>query len=158
VEIAYIYRAGNRCEVHKLPSSCLGLGVKRLRIEFYDESGCRHTISLDGAITREKVGRILDYAELMAALPSNAGISSSQYPRTKLERIRDLVLHRLRDSVFSSDQVTALYQDLYGERIPLTTVATYLSRLVDRGLLRRSGSSARWHYCLAEPPLNPQLE
>jgi hypothetical protein len=125
--------------------------IKRVRVDFYDDSGSRHTISVEGPITREKIGRILDYAELMGGLASKpAANEPTRYARTKLDRIRDLILHRLNDKTFSSDEVRDLYQEFYGEPIPQTTVATYLSRLVDRGLMRRSGSSSRWRYCLAE--------
>ena len=137
--------------------TCEPLAVKRVRIDFYDDSGCRHTITLQGPVTREKVARVLDYAELMGGLPSHPNSPASpRYGRTKLERLRDLVLHRLRDATFSSDDVRSLYEEFYAEPIPLTTVATYLSRLVDRGLMRRSGSPARWRYCVAnEPPTVP---
>jgi len=127
------------------------MGVKRIRIDFYDDSGCRHTISLQGPVTREKVGRILDYAELMGGLSSRALPSSSRkYPWTKLDRVRDLLLHKLREATFSSDDVRNLYAEFYGETIPVTTVATYLSRFVDRGFLHRSGSPGRWYYCLSD--------
>ncbi len=127
------------------------MAVKRLRIEFYDDSGCRHTVSLDGPMTREKIARILDYAELMGGLsPLSTDRDPTQYARTKLDRVRDLVLHSFRERTFSSDDVRRHYQQLYVESIPLTTVATYLSRFVDRGLLHRSGSPGRWRYSLAE--------
>ena len=127
------------------------LAVKRLRIEFYDDSGCRHTVSLEGPLTREKIARILDYTELMGGVSSQSATQDpSQYARTKLERVRDLVVHRLREATFSSHEVRTLYQQLYAEPIPLTTVATYLSRLVDRGLLYRSGSPGSWRYTLAQ--------
>jgi len=132
------------------------LAVRRLRIDFYDESGCRHTISLEGPLSRDKIARILDYAELMGGLSSRGAANGPlRYASTKLDRVRDLVLHKLRDATFSSDQVRNLYHELYGEPIPLTTVATYLSRLVDRGFMRRSGSSGRWRYSLAEVLPNP---
>jgi hypothetical protein len=135
------------------------MAVKRIRIDFYDDAGCRHTISLQGPVTREKIARILDYAELMGGLPTQSTLSGSpRYARTKLERLRDLILHRLRDKTFSSDEVRSVYQEFYGEPIPLTTVATYLSRLVDRGLMRRSGSSGRWRYCVAESAPNLQTK
>jgi hypothetical protein len=135
------------------------LAVKRIRIDFYDDAGCRHTISLQGPVTREKIGRILDYAELMGGLPSQPNLSRSpRYARTKLDRLRDLILHRLRDTTFSSDEVRSLYEEFYGEQIPLTTVATYLSRLVDRGFMHRSGSSGRWRYSIAESAPNLQTE
>ena len=127
------------------------MGVKRIRIDFYDDSGCRHTISLQGPVTREKIGRILDYTELMGGLSSFASPSSARkYPWTKLDRVRDLVVHRLHEATFSSDDVRNMYAEFYAETIPLTTVATYLSRFVDRGFLRRSGSPDRWHYCLSD--------
>ena len=129
------------------------MGVKRVRIDFYDESGCRHTITLDGPITRDKVARILDYAELMGGLPSHPTLAGSRrYACTKLERLRDLIIQRLAETTFSSDCARDMYEEFYGEPIPLTTVATYLSRMVDRGFIRRSGSPARWLYCLAGVP------
>jgi hypothetical protein len=74
----------------------------------------------------------------------------SQYARTKVDRVRDLVVHSFRESTFSSDDVRKRYQELYAEPVHLTTIATYLSRLVDRGLLHRSGSAGRWRYSLAD--------
>jgi hypothetical protein len=144
---------------HKYPYWCDRLPVKRLRIEFYDDSGCRHTVSLDGPLTREKIARILDYAELMGGLsPQSADRDPTQYARTKLDRVRDLVVHSFRERTFSSDDVRRHYKQLYVESIPLTTVATYLSRLVDRGLLHRSGSAGRWRYSLAERAPSVPLE
>ena len=135
------------------------MAVKRLRIEFYDDSGCRHTVSLEGPLTRDKIARILDYAELMGGLSSlPTPHDPSQYARTKLDRVRDLVIHSLREITFSSDQVRKAYQELYAEPIPPTTVATYLSRLVDRGLLHRSGSPGHWRYSIAEHVPNVRVE
>ena len=135
------------------------LPVKRLRIEFYDDSGCRHTISLEGPLTRDKIARILDYAELMGGLSSPSTTNDpSQYARTKLDRVRDLVVHAFRERTFCSDDVRRHYQQLYVDPIPLTTLATYLSRLVDRGLLHRSGSPGRWRYSLAERAPSARIE
>ena len=135
------------------------MAIKRLRIEFYDDSGCRHTVSLDGPLTREKIARILDYAELMGGVsPLSTDRDPTQYARTKVDRVRDLVVHAFRERTFSSDDVRRHYQQLYVEPIPLTTVSTYLSRLVDRGLLHRTGSSGRWLYSLAERLPNVRVE
>jgi len=135
------------------------LAVKRLRIEFYDDSGCRHTLSLEGPLTREKIARILDYTELMGGLtPASTNHDLPQHARTKLDRVRDLVVHGFRENIFSSHDVRRQYQELYVEPIPLTTVATYLSRFVDRGLLHRSGSPGRWRYSLAERLPNVRVE
>jgi predicted transcriptional regulator len=68
------------------------------------------------------------------------------------------VVHAFRERIFSSDDVRRHYHQLYVEPIPLTTVATYLSRLVDRGLLHRTGSPRRWRYSLAERLPNVRVE
>ncbi len=41
-----------------------------------------------------------------------------------------------------------VYEDLLNEPIGLSTVSTYLSRLVDKGILIRSGSAASRKYKL----------
>lgn len=129
------------------------MAVKRIRIDFYDDAGCRHTISLHGPVTREKIARVLDYAELMGGVSPRSGASGApRYARTKFDRVRDLIVQRFHDITFTSYEVREVYEQFYGEPIPLTTIATYLSRLFDRGLIRRSGSPGRWRYCLAEGP------
>jgi len=39
---------------------------RRFKLEFYDDEGVRHAITIDGQITREKVGKLLDLVEVMA--------------------------------------------------------------------------------------------
>ena len=129
------------------------MAVRRIRIDFYDDAGCRHTISLYGPVTREKIARVLDYAELMGGVSPRSGASGApRYARTKFDRVRDLIVQRFHDVTFTSYQARELYEQFYGEPIPLTTMATYLSRLFDRALIRRSGSPRGWRYCLAEGP------
>ncbi|MBS7649882.1 MAG: hypothetical protein QXL25_02780 [Candidatus Bathyarchaeia archaeon] len=122
--------------------------TRRVKIEFFDKEGIKHTMTIEGHVTREKVGKVLDYIELMGgverALPSGGTLTNSFGNR--FERIRSLILSHLSDRTFLSKDVQQLYKALYGEDVPLSTISTYLSRLVDRGLLSRSGSSFEWRY------------
>src|SRR5216684_466504 len=73
---------------------------RRLKVEFYDSDGVRHSIAIDGPVTKEKVGKILDLVELMSGTPQTSATA-------------------------------------FREKIPLSTVSTYLTRLADRGVLER---------------------
>ena len=109
---------------------------KRLKIEFYDPEGVRHSISVDGPVTREKVGKILDLVELMAGTsqtsPSVLGLS----PR-KFDKLTSMIISKLKDRSFTSGEAKRAFESSFAEKIPLSTVSTYLTRLLDRGVLER---------------------
>ena len=118
---------------------------RKLKIEFYDPDGVRHSITMDGPVSREKVARILDLVEVMsgAPLPSATALGLSG---KKLDRLTSSILSHLRDKPFTSNEAKRTFERTFAEKIPISTVSTYLSRLVDRGLLERRADSAVLHY------------
>lgn len=120
----------------------------KLRFEAEDESGVKMTITLEGAISREKILQILDLVELMGGLSVSSKHSKTFEGSTKLEKIKKLIIERLPVGWFSSRDVQAEYEELYGEPIRLSTVSTYLQRLHNSGFLLRSGSRAMRTYKL----------
>jgi len=127
--------------------------TKRVKIQFTDDRGTKHTVTVEGQITREKVSQLLDYVELMAG---TAGGSSSDrsllsVARNKFDRLTAVVLGRLSGRIFSSKDVQREYETVYNDCPALSTVSTYLSRLVDKGLVTRSGSSNDWRYAVRQP-------
>jgi hypothetical protein len=123
--------------------------ARKVKIEFFDHSGTRHTITVDGAVTKEKIAKILDYVELMGDLPTPVGGGSPKAEK-KFERLRDL-LSEFQGRSFRSEDMKQAYEQRYGENIALSTVCTYLSRFADRGAVLRSGSSAQWLYTIKPP-------
>ena len=127
---------------------------KRVKIQFTDDRGTKHTITVEGQITREKVSQILDYMELMAGTP--AGASSDRTllsaPRNKFDRLKALVLSGFSGRIFSSKDVQREYEAVYGDCPALSTVSTYLSRLVDKGMITRSGSLSELRYAVKQLP------
>jgi hypothetical protein len=122
---------------------------RRIRIEFWDHQGAKHTLTVDGHLSREKVARILDYVELMGASSPDPRLQRVPSVRRKVDRIWDLVVTQFREKAFFiSTDVKALYEQVYGEKISHSTVSTYLGRLKDRGLLDRTGSPGEWRYAL----------
>ena len=124
---------------------------KRIRLEFYDKTGVKHSLAIEGDFTADKVQRLLEYAETVAG--SNPGPSA--FPpgqHTKINRLLDVVNTRFSDRTFDSRELWKAYRDVWGDDFTLGAVSTYLSRLVDRGTLERNGSSAHWVYRLRPTP------
>ena len=133
---------------------------RRLKVEFYDAEGVRHSIAIDGPVTREKIGRILDLVELMGGTnrPSPTSFRLSQ---RKFDKLTSMIISQLKDRTFSSTEVKRTFESCFREKIPLSTVSTYLARLLDRGVLDREEQSDGLVYRvrLEEPtrPLAPGL-
>ena len=123
---------------------------KKIKVEFYDEGGTKHTLSLEGSLNREKVLKVLDYVELMGRLPPGHVHQMAADNTTKFERLQSVATD-FGEGTFTSQDVQQRYSSEYGEAISLSTVSTYLARLVDRGMLQRSGSVAAWSY-VRKPP------
>ena len=128
---------------------------KKIKLEFFDRAGVKHTLSIEGDVSPEKVTRLLEYAEIVAGAhhpPSSTG----QLHDTKIKRLLDVASTEFADQPFDSRQLWQRYRDAWGDEFSLGAVSTYLSRLVDRGVLVRDGSSAHWLYRLKPPPTLPQ--
>ncbi|HID16686.1 TPA: hypothetical protein EYP26_00155 [Candidatus Bathyarchaeota archaeon] len=122
---------------------------KKIKIEFFDNDGVKHTIALEGEVSREKIAQILDYIELMGGAHSGGPPAPPTPTDNKFEKLRKLLLYHFSDKIFVSKEVQKAYAEFYGEPISLSTVSTYLSRLADRNFLSRAGSPGEWRYALS---------
>ena len=127
---------------------------RRLKVEFYDSEGVRHSITIDGPVTREKVGKILDLVEVMSGTPRASVLGLS--PR-KFDRLASAVMSRFRGKDFTSADAKKSFETTFGERIPLSTVSTYLSRLADRGVLVRVEGGTLMRYRVTSEERSPSL-
>jgi hypothetical protein len=123
---------------------------KKIRLEFYDRTGVKHSIAMEGELTPDKVRRLLEYAEIVSGHESSSILPEPQ--ESKMSRLLDVINTRHTDRAFDSREVWAAYRDIWGDEFVLGAVSTYLSRLVDRGTLERTGSPAHWFYKLRPTP------
>ncbi len=128
---------------------------KRVRLEFFDRAGLKHSLSIEGDVTAEKVNQLLEYAEIVAGSDHRAAVASPAQ-NSKMNRLVDVISTRLPDRSFDSREILQSYRESWGEDFTLGAVSTYLSRLVDRGTLERTGSSAHWYYKLRPSQTLPQ--
>jgi hypothetical protein len=110
---------------------------RRFKLEFYDDDGVRHTITIDGQITREKVGKLLDLVEGIAGTPRASATVLGMSPR-KYDRLASTIIATLRDRTFTAAEAKKSFESSFPEKIQSSTVSTYLTRLVDRGILERT--------------------
>ena len=99
----------------------------------------------------DKVNRLLEYAEIVAGSTLRAPIPSGPQD-TKMNRLLDVINTRLADRTFDSRELWQAYTEIWGDDFSLGAISTYLSRLVDRGTLERTGSAAHWLYKLRSSP------
>lgn len=124
---------------------------RKVRLEFYDRTGVKHTLSIEGDFTVERVHRLLEYAEIVAGTnPAPPNPTSGQ--DTKMSRILDVINTQFSDRGFDSRDLWRVYKETWGDELILGAASTYLARLADRGTLERTGSSAHWSYRLKASP------
>jgi len=125
----------------------LGMPVRKMKVEVFDGSGNRYTVSFEGQVTREKALRLLDLIELLGGMPGiNPELGGTSSEASKFEKVRLIIQKRLPIAWFSSKDVQSMYEQEFKEPIRLSTISTYLSRMADRGILQKGGMSNRRHY------------
>jgi len=122
--------------------------ARKMRVEVFDGSGNRYTVTFEGHVTREKAIRLLDIVELLGGIPEEenpewVNVSSK---RSKVDRVRWVVEKHFPIMWFTSRDVQSAYEQEFKHPINLSTVSTYLSRMADRRILAKSGTSNRRRY------------
>ena len=121
--------------------------VRKMRVEVYDGSGNRYTITFEGNVTREKALRLLDLIELLGGMPGvNPNLEETTSAYSKFDKLRSILEKYFPIVWFSSKDAQLVYEQELKEPISLSTVSTYLSRMADRGVLAKSAASNRRRY------------
>lgn len=113
----------------------------------FDSEGNKYSIAFEGNITREKALRLLDLVELLGGVSAGPSeVSATSDETSKYDRLLAIIQKNFPIIWFSSKDVQEVYEQEYKQPISLSTVATYLSRMANKGLLIRSGASNRIKY------------
>lgn len=129
-------------------------------MEVFDHDGNRFTVAFEGRVTREKVLQVLDLVELLGGVPKGGSVAGEGgfEELSAFERLKDLLEKQFPVVWFSSREVQRVYEDMFNAPIGLSTVSTYLARLVDRGMLIRGGSLSERKYRLRKGSLAEELK
>jgi len=121
--------------------------ARKMRVEVYDDTGNRYTITFEGHVTRDKAIRLLDLVELLGGMPGSSPEWSQHNPGlSKFNRVRLIIEKQFPVVWFSSKDVQSVYEKEFKEPISLSTVSTYLSRMVNRQVLAKDKTTNGLRY------------
>ena len=133
-----------------------------MRVELFDSDGNRYTIAFEGQVTRDKALRLLDLVELLGGAPNENPVvnSSPAMPNRQLsrfEKVQHVVQKNFPLIWFTSKDIQTIYETELKEPVSLSTISTYLARMVDKGMLLRTGNSNNLKY-KAAPNIAPAIK
>ncbi|MEM0095321.1 MAG: BlaI/MecI/CopY family transcriptional regulator [Candidatus Bathyarchaeia archaeon] len=128
--------------------------ARKMRIEIFDSEGNKYSIAFEGQITREKALRLLDLVELLGGVSSTSTseVNMSSSGTSKFEKVMSVIHKHFPIAWFTSKEIQAAYEQEFKEPIGLSTVATYLARMANKGLLIKTGTSNRLKYRTSPSP------
>ena len=119
-----------------------------MRVDVVDGSGNRYTVTFAGNVTRDKAVRLLEIVELLGGMPDSSDLEFSSKTQTlsKFNKVKSVVEKHFPIVWFTTKDVWNIYEQEFKEAISLSTTSTYLSRMVNRGLLVENETSNRKRY------------
>lgn len=118
---------------------------KKIKIEVEDDEGTRYTLALEGRVSRDKILKAVDMLEVMD-VPLDTGMKLPLDEGTFYGKVMTLIEAGFSTAEFSSSDVAREFNEHYNQPVRLSTVSTYLSRLADKGYLRRERFGNSWVY------------
>ena len=118
---------------------------KKIKIEVDDGDGTRFTLALEGRVSRDKILKAVDMLEVMD-VPIDQGMDRPANDGTFYGKVMALIEGGFSTAEFSSSDVAREFDERYDQPVRLSTVSTYLSRLADKGYLRRERFGNSWVY------------
>ena len=119
--------------------------TNRVKINVNDEEGNKITISFEGKITRNKILQVLDFVEILGGVQT-ANEEKTVDSLSKFDKIQNIIERKFPVGWFTSQEVMVAYEDAFDEPVGLSTVSTYISRLIEKNILARSGSVTERKY------------
>ena len=125
---------------------------KKIRIEFRDHGGSKYTLSFEGRISKEKMSKIMTFCEVLEQTDSEQRLDLTL--DTTFNKTLKLVEEKFELGSFTSSDLLEAYEDHYNTPMKLSTVSTYLVRLLERGYVRRERFGNSWTYRKVKVTLN----
>ena len=122
---------------------------KKVKVEITDDDGTTYSLALQGRFSQDKVMRMMELLDLLGQADHNAPRSLPADDSTTYGKTLKLIQSSYSTKEFSSADISRDYEELYSSPIPLSTISTYLSRLADKGILKREKFGNSWVYRLS---------
>ena len=117
---------------------CVFVPVQKMRVEVQDRDGNHYTITVNGQVKKEKVIQLFDLIELLSGVSnSDSEWNLNASNLSKFERVQLVIKTYFTSLWFSAKEIQSVYKQEFNDPIPLSTISTYLSRMVSRSILEK---------------------
>jgi hypothetical protein len=121
---------------------------RKLKLELNNGDGNKISVTISGRFKRDKILQLLDFIDLLDG-DSDINNEKSLSDLSKIDKLQLIIKRKFPIGWFNSQELMIAYEDILNEPIGLSTVSTYLYRLVGKRVLIRSGSFAERRYKMA---------
>jgi len=123
---------------------------RKIKIEFTDDEGNKYMISLEGKPSKDKLSKIISIVE---ELDTGDMETRTFNLDTTFNKTLKLIEDKYPLGSSTSNDILEAFEDEYNNSIKLSTVSTYLTRLLQKGHLRRERVGSAWVYKRIKIPL-----
>jgi len=120
---------------------------RKMKFELNNGDGNKISVTISGRFKRDKILQLLDFIDLLDG-DSDINEDKSLSDFSKIDKLQLIINRKFPIGWFNSQELMIAYEDILNEPIGLSTVSTYLYRLVGKKVLIRSGSLAERKYKL----------
>lgn len=145
-----------KCDVISNPD--LSTATKKIKIELEDENGEKYNLSLQGALSKEKIMNVIEFVQLFDKNSIDSSFEHKESDTKLRSKLWKLIIENFKYHTFTSSDIQRIYQDLFYQSIQLSVISTYLSRFYLKKQLNRSRNGKQWVYTLVKENLNHYKE
>ncbi|MDY6865377.1 MAG: hypothetical protein SVY15_05325 [Halobacteriota archaeon] len=141
----------------------------KIRIEIFDDLGSKTAMEFEGKLCKERlIERFIDFIETNAFKVQESD-EKTQVPRHRRTEIEEFTIKERMEFFlkfdypriwFTSLDVKREYERVYGVKLNLSTVSTYLARMYRDEIVERRGNRTQREYKIIEskevPPIHPE--
>jgi predicted transcriptional regulator len=126
--------------------------TRKIRIQLEDNDGDKYNVSLEGALSKEKMLKILTLIDSLDNNSSNTDTSlhsqlnNSTNSDSLGTKLWNIIENEINDINFTSNDVLKTYNQIYRETTQLSIVSTYLTRFFTKNKLIRRKHGKEWIY------------
>ena len=126
---------------------------KKIKIEVTLDDGSKISLILGRSSSKSKISKFLELLELMEERMSFTSESLTEIAEksTNMQKVIYLIYSQFIGRSFTLKELITAFTSLFNTPLKRNTAATYLSRLVEQGILNRSGSRGSYRYVVVPP-------
>ncbi len=127
--------------------------TRKIRIQLEDNDGDKYNLSLEGALSKEKMFKILTLIDSLDNNISDANLDSQANNNNNSDtlgtKLWNIIENEIKDINFTSNDILKTYNQIYRESTQLSIVSTYLTRFFSKNKLTRRKHGKEWIYSLS---------